>query len=213
MLAGAPVAIATVAKGGAPGLWGQGEVAPPSLPPSGDRGAAEGMLRAGPEPGPGEGGAGSADSVRAAAAAPGLVPAICLSLRPAEEGEGRPGGTRELPQPPASGPRAQGPVRQPHGPETPPLPWRSPGLSGPLFPPAPHPSDRRPSREAARSQRHPHPHPSHDLKRRKWCPAPSLTSADPGALRLPSTSEPLILHPRLAALKSPDSGSPGPFLH
>lgn len=50
------------------------------------------MLRAGPGPGPGEGGAGGADSVRAAAAAPGSLPAICLSLRPAGEGEGRPGG-------------------------------------------------------------------------------------------------------------------------
>lgn len=110
-------------RGGAPGLRRRGEVAPPSLPPSGGRGAAEGMRRAGP--GPREGGAGSADSVRAAAAAPGSVPASCLSLRPAGEGEGRRGGARELPQPAASGPPAPGPIRQPQA--LPPPPLTAPG--------------------------------------------------------------------------------------
>lgn len=99
------------------------------------------MLRAGPGPGSGEGSAGSADSVRAAAAAPGSVPAICLSLQPAGEGEERPGGARELPQPPASGPRAQGRVSQPHAPETLlypiPLPLAAPGTPGAALPARP----------------------------------------------------------------------------
>lgn len=65
------------------------------------------------------GGAGSADSVRAPAAAPGSVPAICLSLRPAGEGEGRPDGPGELPEPRASGPPAQGLAREGHAPGPP----------------------------------------------------------------------------------------------
>ncbi|KAK2104035.1 hypothetical protein P7K49_017891 [Saguinus oedipus] len=128
-------------------------------------------MRARPSRGKGDGG--QHGFVRAAAAAPNSVPAICLSLRPDQGGGGAP--RRGLTAPAAPGVQSASPVLGPRAASSKPklpFPWRRPMLLGPPFPPAPQFSDRRPSREAARSQRHPHPHPSHDLKRRKWCPGP-----------------------------------------
>lgn len=155
-------------------------MAPPSLPPIRGRGCSEGGAARRPGEARGGGGAGCADSVRAAAAAPGSIPAICLSLRPDRGGGGAP--WRGLRAPPAPGVPSAGPGLRPRGASSRaqcPLSLAAPWALRTVFPPAPHPSDSRPCREAARSQRHPHPHPSHDLKRRKWCWAPSLMSADP----------------------------------
>lgn len=140
----------------------------------------------------GVGAAGSADSVRAPAAAPGSIPAICLSLR-LDRGRGR--GAPALPERAPSPrrhacrtrPRSKSLKLQNH-----PSPSQAgtPGSWGPRFSSAPHHRDSRFSREAARSQQHPHSHPSHDLKRKKWCHGPQPHSSALVVPRLPSTSDP-----------------------
>lgn len=110
------------------------------------------------------------------------------------EGEGCPCAARK--SPPAPGVTSAGPGPGPKASNSrtnPPLPKPAPrGPWGPRFPSAPHHRDNRPSQEAARSQQHPHSHPSHDLKRKKWCrgPQPHFLSLGSGVLRLPSTSGP-----------------------
>lgn len=152
------------------------------------------------------GAAGSADSVRAAAA-PGSIPAICLSLRlDRGRGRGAPALPERAPQPQASRLQDQAQVPKPQTPEpTLPFPSRRPGaLGGRGSLPPPHHRDNRPSQEAARSQQHPHSHPSHDLKRKKWCrgPQPHFLSLGSGVLRLPSTSDPPQPPPQARSLQS-----------
>lgn len=121
-----------------------------------------------------------------------------------QTGRGRGGAPRRAPRVPGSRPRRR--VRRPGArsargaPRSPAFlpPRAARGLSGPPLPFAPFPGDSRPGREAALSQRHPHPHPSHDLKRRKWCPAPR---------RPPQTPQP---RDSLQPL-TPSSPSPGPL--
>lgn len=163
-------------------------------PPIRGRGAAKGCC-APPRRGAGAGGAGCADSVRAAAA-PGSIPAICLSLRPDRGGGGRPGGAwRAPPSPwrPVCRPRA--PSRGASPERNVPFPGGAPGLSGPCSHPPRIPVTVGPAERRRAANGTPTPHPSHDLKRRKRCWAPSLMSADPRAPRLPATSDPSSLTP------------------
>lgn len=192
VLAETPVTIATVAWGWEG--WGhvcgdKGRWLLPRPPQKGAGVQPKGDACGGPA-NRGVGAAGSTDSVRAPAAAPGSIPAICLSLR-LDRGRGR--GAPELPER-APSPRRHVCRTRPRSEslklQNQPSPSQAgtPGSWGPRFPSAPHHRDSRPSPEAARSQQHPHSHPSHDLKRKKWCHGPQ-----PHFLSLGSPSAPFNL--------------------
>lgn len=122
-------------EGGLQGCDDKGRWLLPHSPQSGGGGAAEGCRA---PAGRGRGGAGCADSVRAAAAAPGSIPAICLSLRPDGGGGGAP--RLGLRAPPAPGVPSAGPGLGPQGASSGaqfPLSLAAPGALGTAVPARP----------------------------------------------------------------------------